>query len=374
MLHTLPPAIQERLGHLSLLIFDLDGVITSESGYWGTARAAVASILTETKGFHFPIASIDAHETLITPELIARVKNRAVNSNWDLAFVALCLNAISLFDQVSGPDRSSLRQALDSSETVADFTSTLEIRETDRLSVESVERLFDEIFPTESQSTGVQVLDRFRSVIDERFKANGLLFAHKGPVWELCHAVCQTIEDRRREAGVPDEAVMAVAQLDQTLSALASSEKFTLGVATGRPRAEAVGPMEQLGLLKYFDQDRIVTYDDVADAEASLAKITGATVTLGKPHPFPLRKAIEPQCSDRHLVETPLGNYPHVAFVGDTASDVLAAKEVDVLSIGVLTGVPGGEQFRNQRDTILREAGCHVVLNDVSELPTVLGR
>ncbi len=54
---------------MRLLIFDLDGVITSEADYWRTAGEGIGS--------EIPL------------EFIYWVKNHAVNHNWDLAFVAL---------------------------------------------------------------------------------------------------------------------------------------------------------------------------------------------------------------------------------------------------------------------------------------------
>jgi len=57
-----------------LIVFDLDGVITSEAGYWSTARAGLREIL--------------GSEAVIPQEFIYWVKNHAVNHNWDLAFVA----------------------------------------------------------------------------------------------------------------------------------------------------------------------------------------------------------------------------------------------------------------------------------------------
>jgi phosphoglycolate phosphatase-like HAD superfamily hydrolase len=53
---------------VKLLIFDLDGVITSEADYWRTASEGIGS--------EIPL------------EFIYWVKNHAVNHNWDLAFVA----------------------------------------------------------------------------------------------------------------------------------------------------------------------------------------------------------------------------------------------------------------------------------------------
>lgn len=370
-----PPAVQERLDRVTLLVFDLDGVITSEAGYWATARESVASILFEPIGFSFASRLQEigqSAEKTISPELIARVKNRAVNSNWDLAFVALCLHLIQFLEQCPINAIDTIRRALDSSESITELAGSIADQHP-AVAVSPIEALFDELFPAQSKSNGVEVLGRFQSVVYQRFSASGQLFAHKGDLWKLCHDVCQTKENDRRSNGVNDESVLPTSRITEALERLKTNGHMNLGIATGRPRNEATAPLEQMNILDKFDANRIVTYDDVADAESALSAQSETPVTLGKPHPFPLRKAIEPELSDRHLVETPLNDYSHVAFVGDTASDVLAAKAAGVLSIGVLTGVPGGEEFRQQRKSILIEAGCDLVLNDVCELPDALG-
>jgi phosphoglycolate phosphatase-like HAD superfamily hydrolase len=64
-----------------LLIFDLDGVITSEADYWRTASEGIGS--------EIPL------------DFIYWVKNHAVNHNWDLAFVAV----------TARPDYAAFRRA-----------------------------------------------------------------------------------------------------------------------------------------------------------------------------------------------------------------------------------------------------------------------
>ena len=62
---------------MKLLIFDLDGVITSEASYWDIARRGLQEILGSDTGDPLPL------------DFIYWAKNHAINHNWDVAFVAV---------------------------------------------------------------------------------------------------------------------------------------------------------------------------------------------------------------------------------------------------------------------------------------------
>ena len=84
------------MNDLDLLIFDLDGVITSEQKYWNTARLTVWEMLCQphylglAQHFGIDITTPDLvlakGEAVIGADFITELKNRAVNSNWDLTF------------------------------------------------------------------------------------------------------------------------------------------------------------------------------------------------------------------------------------------------------------------------------------------------
>ena len=81
---------------------------------------------------------------------------------------------------------------------------------------------------------------------------------------------------------------------------------YQVGVATGRPYDEAAPPLTAFGVLVLFDAVRCVTYDDVVEAQTALG-VTG----LGKPHPFPVRRARFPEAAIESLVESdPAGAGP----------------------------------------------------------------
>ena len=84
---------------LKLLIFDLDGVITSETKYWNTSRLTVWELICgenylgindyfgESREVETRLVEIG--DRLIPNTFIYELKSRAVNSNWDLTFFSL---------------------------------------------------------------------------------------------------------------------------------------------------------------------------------------------------------------------------------------------------------------------------------------------
>lgn len=256
-----------------LIVFDLDGVITSEAGYWATARAGVAEI---------------EPQATIPDDFIYWVKNHAVNHNWDLAFLAL-----------------------------------------------SAWRDFEGFRQSQGHLTGKHLLAACPGFREEP--------------WIRCHEVCQRIQD---ESAAPVE--LLISEPREFFAELAAAD-HQCAVATGRPYAEAIAPLEASGILQFFDASRIVTHDDVVRAEQSQPG-----QSFGKPHPFILERAMS--------YDFPPAN---TVFVGDTLSDVEAAKAARVRSIGVIGALPPGA-YREERHDTLARAGCRTILNSVLELPQVL--
>ncbi|PAU85211.1 TIGR01548 family HAD-type hydrolase [Halorubrum salipaludis] len=124
------------------------------------------------------------------------------------------------------------------------------------------------------------------------------------------------------------------------------TDRFDVGVLTGRPAAEAEIALERVGLD--VPEDRRFTMDDWEE---------------GKPHPRALVTLAERFDADR------------VAFAGDTLDDVRTARNADdedasrvYYGIGVLTGGLTGEDGRRK----YTEVGADAVVEDVNELVTLL--
>lgn len=285
---------------MKLIIFDLDGVITSEAGYWETAREGVRLLL--------PLEnSVEA----IPQNFIFWAKNHAINHNWDLAFLAASIHQSGL--------------------------------------------TFDEFQHEMRALWGRELLEACPGFRGER--------------WLQFHTTCQQIQDSKP---APDGILQDPPALYNTLREL-SSMGFTLAVATGRPEPEAIAPLTAARVIHFFDQDRIVTHNDVVRAEAALAA-EGRPMPLGKPHPYVVWKAMHPGQNDFTLATgdfTP-SEKDVVVFVGDTLSDVRAALRAGVRPVGVLTALPFGSGFYHQRKQALLGAGCGEILDTLEELPAIL--
>ena len=124
------------------------------------------------------------------------------------------------------------------------------------------------------------------------------------------------------------------------------TERFDVGVLTGRPAAEAEIALERVGLA--VPEDRRFTMDDWEE---------------GKPHPRALVELAERFDAER------------VAFAGDTLDDVLTARNADDVDetrvyygVGVLTGGLTGEDGREK----FAANGADAVVEDVNELVELL--
>ena len=129
-----------------------------------------------------------------------------------------------------------------------------------------------------------------------------------------------------------------------TLSAL--TDRYDVGVVTGRPAAEATIALDRVGLS--VDGEHRFTMDNWEH---------------GKPHPDALLTLAERFDADR------------VVFVGDTLDDVRTAGNAaaedgrrEYQGVGVLTGGLTGDDGR----TAFKNAGAAAVLDSVNDLPAYL--
>jgi phosphoglycolate phosphatase-like HAD superfamily hydrolase len=330
------------MARISLIVFDLDGVITDERPYWESAREAVGKIVASLIEAR---SGSGAMSESLPESLIYSLKNKAINSNWDVAYVAVCLALYSSdcdlnLSTLGCPDLQRRQQS------VAAFFDATNLTGTDLI-----------------KDAGVKLALSLPAEIRH-------LVEYRGPLWDLCQRRCQEIHDFRMLSGTARHAsVLSQERVAEVLCELRDDCNCKLGVATGRPRREAMDALQELGLLAFFDPNRIVTYDDVTDAQRTMRSL-GKTYHLGKPHPFILLKAVYPELP----VDALLGasrffeNHHWVAFVGDTLSDVLAAKAAGARSLCV-DGAVADPGARRERREQLVAAGCDVVLDSIADLP-----
>ena len=372
--------------NITTLIFDMDGVITSENKYWNTARITVWEILSsdsyiglnnyfdEGDSFLDQLALLG--KNVISSDFIYELKRRAVNSNWDLAFFVLSLHLISILHSLKETQPEFWIKFLNANSLSIEqqFTQLREFLSSQTCNFKNSDIVIGQFWQETESLTGTAVVEYLHPFSKAILNTDMHYLKPKGELWKLCYHNFQEWYEGKGDYSLPDDdTVVDLSELKQMFSKLCELRKYSLGIATGRPRSEVIHPMLALGLLSYFEGPRIATYDEVLQAE-ELASQLGKHVLLAKPHPFVLLKAIHPDEDVRVLYTEEFQSLDrsYAAYIGDAASDVVAAKCSNCISIGVLTGCVDGRAIASQQKMLI-DSGCNVILSSVFDLPNLLG-
>jgi phosphoglycolate phosphatase-like HAD superfamily hydrolase len=165
-----------------------------------------------------------------------------------------------------------------------------------------------------------------------------------------------------------EESLLPVQKMQEMPEKRIKSE-YTLGIASGRMYQEAVPPLEKYGLLRYFHEKHLGTYDLVRRGEKAL-QARGYPGMLGKPHPFHFQAAVDWQQALRYLSDStaPAPDTPFI-MVGDSTSDILGGQGARALTVAVLTGACSPEAR-----ALLLDSGPDFVIEDMSGLPVLLSQ
>ncbi len=137
-------------------------------------------------------------------------------------------------------------------------------------------------------------------------------------------------------------------------------KKLRMGIASGRPRFEAVLALKRFHLLPYFDS--VVTLDECVKEEARILHSAGKRVNYLKPHPYSLLRVVQ---------EIGIPN-PRCGYVGDVVDDMIAGraanKKLQMVAIGFLSGP---KKSKAMKETLLR-AGADLVIEHPRDLLRLL--
>ncbi|MBN2326985.1 MAG: HAD family hydrolase [Candidatus Omnitrophica bacterium] len=360
-------------------------------------------------------------------DLIQRCKSRGINSNWDLAYLVAGLYIAPFFspfssiqDAILGKPASHLHPnpSDDESKGAGNFSSQLKdnlqpiwnrleknvkegqwsqflrlhdfhlwgalMRERKR-SIAPIKKIelsiMDDFHP---DVRGIHLLDEINKLIDPNPSRRPTLFGRKTALWEECRDLFQQFflgEDLYKQhygrsfiytpkPGLihKEEPLHGKNKTNQSLERLQKAG-YRLGIATGRPRMEIVTPLSKWDALRYFEADRIVTYDDVEKAEKILMQ-SGFHVTLGKPHPYAFMKSIRSDLSENdvyRLCDSSLPDRHKILIVGDAMADIWAAKKIDCPCAALLSGAMGESGRRD-----LESAHPDIICHDFLELTDAL--
>jgi phosphoglycolate phosphatase-like HAD superfamily hydrolase len=372
----------------NLVVFDLDGVITSEEAYWVTAGLVLHEMIYSPRYWnvdgartYMPPANAEAcmhlsHEVL--PEsVMLGFKARSINSNWDTCYAAVCVWLVDLLTTL--PDCSSLLplQPWDALWLKA-FREMLACSRDKNAGKREPYLLLQE--PLFQDYVGFELFERLTTyasgVVGQPIEG---VFVRYSPFWLLCQDVFQetylgdvlyTKEYQHASAQVGkygcihmEQPLLPVETLHAMLQSL-REQGYTLGIATGRPGPEAIVPLQNYGLFEYFDPDRVMTHDEVALAEEKV-RSQASHRSLVKPHPYQFLAAAYPGAAPDQL-PPPRGSF---IVVGDTTSDVLGGRAAGALVIAVLTGARTAEARH-----LLEKSQPDFIVPDVTHVPDLLRR
>ena len=388
------------MAKIDTVILDMDGVITSERKYWEAGGLTVAEILESGAyiGLSPTLFQADAPlerlmkkgRKFLPDETVLALKNRAINSNWDIAYIVIALHIAELLKGAlfrhpifwgtvvsRGLTQATLRQL--------GATLNGEFRAT-----ETTGELAHAFLADKSGLKGYELMTALNDWLDKKTGISAHLFNRGDEFWKLCQDIFQEwyLGDRLFEAtyGRPPvqkgkigliQSEVPILPLEKIVALLKRlrAAGYQLGIGTGRPYEEIITPLRDWGLLEYFNSERISTHREVEQAEHNIFEVgirdgEGRRVHLSKPHPFVFLRAIHPEIDDIALYrgEYPAQKHASVAVVGDTVSDIRAAKSIECLTIAVLSGI-GGIEARPQ----LATANPDLFLDHVLGLSDLLG-
>lgn len=328
------------------IIFDMDGVITSEQNYWSIAALSAYEVTNDK--LYFGRCDVSAElqqrwreirsELFCGDRFITAVKEKGVNSNWDLCYLAVCylLNGLSPAEMTDHVKNSSCLAF----------------------------GLYDEAADMAAKALGVPIEKTARgkwlwTLCQERFQE-----------WFLGDELYESMSGEKSAGkGKPgmwqaEDPIVPLPELKLLLETLTSAG-FTLGIATGRNKFEVTAPLKRWDCEKYFDPASSVDYDYVTRGEENLRQ-AGIKAQLTKPHPYMFLKALYGTDYDDLRIFN--GDYDgsrlsEALIVGDAGSDILAANNMGADFLAVLTGV-SGEKARPYFD----ETGAKYILPSVLHL------
>ena len=311
--------LKDFMDKYDTIIFDMDGVITSESAYWDAAALTVFQQI-QAKELFCDDVDISYYmnnikeirkKVFVDDKMISVLKNKGVNSNWDLAYVTLSIALIL--------ETKDFRKCLEYAENFND--DIFEIYKNIANELEKKPGI------TDASRTGEfwnKLMMRFQEWVlgDELFeKIYGYEPTQKGKVGIL-----------KSEKPVVDGN-----ELKEIIKTLSEGGK-RLCTATGRIWEELETPLRMFGIYDYFAKDGFINFNFVTKVQNEF----GVQVT--KPHPYMFQKALfGADFSDKDILDENFDKdlIKKALVVGDAGADILGAKAMGADFCAVLTGING---------------------------------
>lgn len=399
---------RKKFSNAETLIFDMDGVITGEHEYWNSADLTVLELHYSRQFLglkdsgmctilHKPGVSVEL-KNFVSEPFAAFLKNNGINTNWDLAYFAAALYLIDYMAMIK--DRESLGKVFDDPvgpETFRRVGELMPAKDFRADHIDNVSAFFmnfrDKRIAERGELSLREAPERRAEVFEEdvnawRYERTGLdapVFKRGDDLWQMCTTLFQEwyLGDSMYGMGgaekisvMPKDGMIwfekPIVPVHNVISTLAMLKEAGLkfGVATGRPYDEIMIPLHKWGLLHFFDSRQIGTHREIAEAEEHLAE-GGQRVQLAKPHPYIYLRSIFPELSidERLEMKLPISKElgEKTVIVGDSLSDLMAARAIGCLSAVVMTGVIDLETVR-----LMKTYEPDFVLDDITKFEDLL--
>lgn len=330
------------------VLFDLDGVITGEYAYWKAVALTVYEYFCEDLELNpeYCYENVDSiMDTVFDYQnTVTTVKSLGINSNWDLAYAVILATDILKSEGLEEEEIFS---------QVSDFLTDKNVLAPELLEVLAQE--YEEIFnyPENYAKKGGTLYEEIVLKFQHWYLGDEKYFS----------MYPDSCADSKGNTGLMDseEALLGLKETKNMLESL-KQKGYRLGIGSGRPHTELERPLSNWGVLSLFDEDKIVSYDDVLAWQEKLPDDT----KLVKPHPFQFIKAAMGCDFTVDSLQNP-PDLSRVLVVGDALCDLLAAKAAGCKFCAVLTGVDGKDArgfFENME--------ADYILEDATHLPEIL--
>ncbi|WP_342432744.1 HAD family hydrolase [Neobacillus sp. FSL H8-0543] len=374
---------------IKTILFDVDGVLLSEEHYFDASALTVWELLISK---NYLALSPDTYKTDYNEEEISAIrelvfekdqvlkflKSRGLNANWDMIYLTFSYQLIHLLAQIKDSEFENINKwclsPIDRNVLLemGKVLNQYEVKVDYQLFVRDFQR-----FPGMKE----ELFDFLNILVKEKLGVVTSIFSEKGALWSVCEHVSQEWyvgdENVVNSTGRPsvqlgkkgflanETTLASKKEIDELFTFLVESG-HTIGIGTGRPRLETVLPFRHLDWLKHFDDNRIITADEVFQAENEHPE----KKSLSKPNPFTYIMAINgKQTSVEACLNTilPIDQGDEILVVGDSLADLLAARQMGCQFAAVLTGLSGKDARRD-----FEEQQADYILDSVLDIKGIL--
>ncbi len=345
--------IRNPMLNVEIVIFDIDGVLIDVSkSYRWTIKKATAIYLRSVLGIK------EGEKSLVTDDDVVTFKEiGGLNNDWDVTTGLLCYFVTLLEGEEPGDAHT-----MGSMNEVISFLR----KNRNRLKGGVAEIVEKKDIPgfrqrVRSLGTGLEAVKKALNSGKIRFIfGTGDLAAdnvvkrifqevYLGPHFRTIHHVPPVFYSGR---GFFERERLLVKK--ESLSIL--SNRVKMGIASGRPRVEAILGLRNFHIEPYFGS--LVTLEDCEAEQERVLKLKGKRVNLFKPNPFSIIEAVR-QINPGEV---------RCAYVGDLPDDIEAANrakgEIDIISVGCLGSYRDKDRARKR----FLEMGADLVINGVDEI------